>query len=55
MSKLFHRSLSNIKYSWFGVIQNVQNKYLIWFDREHTSPLCLSDATEAAEYISMRE
>lgn len=45
-------SFANSGYIWFGVIQNLQNKYLIWFDWEHTSPLRLSDATEAAEYIS---
>lgn len=55
MSNYSFQSGKHHSFIWFGVIQRLQNKYLIWFDWEHTSPLCLSDATEAAEYISMRE
>lgn len=40
-------SVSTTQYIWFGVIQKLQNKYLIWFNWEHTSPPCLGGATEA--------
>lgn len=38
-----HHSLSIMRYIWFGVTQNLWNKYLIWLDWEQTSTLSFSD------------